>query len=66
MGVPKKHHTKSKVGRRRSGHGSKLMKPMSCPNCKAPILPHRACANCGSYGGRIQAETAIPKEEEDE
>lgn len=23
-----------------------------CAKCKEPVLPHRACAACGSYGGR--------------
>ncbi len=23
-----------------------------CAKCKEPVLPHRACAACGSYAGR--------------
>jgi large subunit ribosomal protein L32 len=25
---------------------------ISCPKCKEPVLPHRACAACGYYNGR--------------
>jgi large subunit ribosomal protein L32 len=25
---------------------------IKCPKCKEPVLPHRACAACGTYGGR--------------
>jgi large subunit ribosomal protein L32 len=24
----------------------------ACPNCKEPVLPHRACGACGQYNGR--------------
>ncbi|AKQ65206.1 LSU ribosomal protein L32p [Myxococcus hansupus] len=23
-----------------------------CPNCKEPVMPHRACTSCGQYKGR--------------
>ncbi|PIR88411.1 MAG: 50S ribosomal protein L32 [Candidatus Harrisonbacteria bacterium CG10_big_fil_rev_8_21_14_0_10_44_23] len=52
MPVPKKRHSKSKVGRRRANLGLKKVKLMVCEECKAPIRPHRACANCGKYGKR--------------
>ena len=67
MGVPKKHHTKSKVGRRRSHLRLKPTRPLLCPNCKAPPLPHRACVNCGAYGTKVTPAVAAPStEEEDE
>jgi large subunit ribosomal protein L32 len=25
---------------------------IKCSKCKEPVLPHRACAACGTYGGR--------------
>ena len=25
---------------------------IACPNCSAPIVPHRVCASCGQYRGR--------------
>lgn len=24
----------------------------TCPNCGAPMIPHRACPGCGHYKGR--------------
>ncbi|MGC9611221.1 MAG: 50S ribosomal protein L32 [Minisyncoccia bacterium] len=48
-GVPTKHHSKSKVGRRRSQLALKKVHISACPSCKAPTLSHRACPNCGLY-----------------
>ncbi|TSA44073.1 50S ribosomal protein L32 [bacterium] len=48
-GVPTKHHSKSKVGRRRSQLALKKLKVIVCSNCKGPALPHRTCPNCGTY-----------------
>ncbi len=45
-GVPKKHHSKSKVGRRRSQLGLKRGGVIMCLKCKGPTLPHRACPIC--------------------
>lgn len=48
-GVPLKHHSKSKVGRRRSQLALKKVSLVSCAKCKAPTFPHRICAQCGFY-----------------
>ncbi|MDP3901451.1 MAG: 50S ribosomal protein L32 [bacterium] len=48
-GVPVKHHSKSKVGRRRSHLAFKKIKLAVCANCQGPMLPHRACPQCGKY-----------------
>lgn len=62
-GVPVKHHTKGKVGRRRSHHALKPTNLLACTECKAPVLPHRVCGNCGTLQTRsIRAEgTHAPK-----
>ncbi len=52
MSVPVKHHTRGKVGRRRSHHALKATALMPCSECKAPLLPHRVCANCGAVHTR--------------
>ena len=49
-GVPVKHHSKSKVGRRRSHLALKKTNIFVCKNCQGPVLPHRSCAQCGTYG----------------
>lgn len=46
-GVPVKHHSKSKVGRRRSQLALARRVFVACPNCKSPAVPHRTCAHCG-------------------
>ncbi|PIT92027.1 MAG: 50S ribosomal protein L32 [Candidatus Harrisonbacteria bacterium CG10_big_fil_rev_8_21_14_0_10_42_17] len=53
--VPKKRHSKSKVGRRRSHLALKGVVLSTCTNCKGPITGHRACAQCGAYKGKIRA-----------
>ncbi|MCR4275259.1 MAG: 50S ribosomal protein L32 [Candidatus Wolfebacteria bacterium] len=54
-----KHHTKSKVGRRRSHLALKPSSIFVCPNCKYPILPHKVCSNCGYYKGRLMKEQKV-------
>ncbi|MBI5079326.1 50S ribosomal protein L32 [Candidatus Wolfebacteria bacterium] len=58
-GVPVKHHTSSKVGRRRSHLALKPAKICVCQNCRYPSLPHKYCANCGSYKGKIVKEPKL-------
>ncbi len=57
MAVPKK-----KMSRMRTRHRKaqwKLRRPANstCPQCKSPKLPHRACPTCGTYNGRDVIET---------
>ncbi|MEK7193763.1 MAG: 50S ribosomal protein L32 [Patescibacteria group bacterium] len=58
-GVPAKHHTSSKVRRRRSHLALKPSQIFICPNCQHPILAHRYCANCGYYKGRAVKEPRL-------
>ncbi len=50
--TPKQKQSHSRTHKRRSQH--KITPPSSsaCPNCHAPKLPHRVCANCGTYRSR--------------
>jgi len=52
MPVPKRRHSNSRTNKRRSNW--KLVRPnlVNCSHCHQPRLPHRACPNCGYYGGR--------------
>ncbi|MDP3948599.1 MAG: 50S ribosomal protein L32 [bacterium] len=45
-GVPVKHHSKGKVGRRRSHLALKKVRLLVCKNCSGPKMPHRLCAQC--------------------
>ncbi|HOB89737.1 MAG TPA: 50S ribosomal protein L32 [Candidatus Colwellbacteria bacterium] len=46
---PVKHHSKSKVGRRRSHLAKTKTAMVACKKCGAPTMPHRACPSCGYY-----------------
>ncbi len=60
-GVPTKHHSKSKVGRRRSQQALKKKKLFVCYSCKGPVIPHRACIQCGLY---IKKQPAVISKQE--
>ena len=46
-------HNRSQTGSRRSHHALKITRLSLCPDCKAPILSHMVCMNCGKYKGRL-------------
>jgi len=50
VGVPKKRTSKMRRDRRRAGNNNlrTAVQVIACPNCKEPVLPHRA----GHYAGR--------------
>ncbi|NQV00846.1 MAG: 50S ribosomal protein L32 [Parcubacteria group bacterium] len=52
MAVPKQRHTKSRRNRRRSHHALDKKRFFACPKCKADVLPHQLCQNCGTYAGK--------------
>lgn len=54
MGVPKKRTSKMRRDRRRAGNNKlkTAVQTTACSNCGATVLPHRACAECGHYGGK--------------
>ena len=53
MAVPKRRLSSSKRNMRRANH-DKVTAPsiVPCPNCSAPMVPHRLCPSCGHYKGR--------------
>jgi large subunit ribosomal protein L32 len=53
VAVPKRRRTSSRRDMRRAHH-DKVEAPnlIPCPNCSAPVVPHRACPTCGHYKGR--------------
>ena len=50
MAVPKRRLSSSKRDMRRANH-DKVTAPniVPCPNCSAPMVPHRVCPACGHY-----------------
>ena len=53
MAVPKRKHGQARRDKRRSSHW-KLDMPgiVACPKCKAAVLSHRVCKECGFYDGK--------------
>jgi len=45
-GVPVKHHSKGKVGRRRSHLALSKKKFLVCKSCGGPKMPHKTCPQC--------------------
>jgi len=56
-GVPVKHHSKSKVGRRRSQLKLKVKNIIKCPNCGSPTLSHSICSFCNTYTKKEKNKT---------
>ncbi len=52
MAEPKKRHSSTRSGNRRSHLAVKAQSLATCPQCKKPVLSHHVCANCGFYNGK--------------
>lgn len=52
MAVPKKKTSKSRKNMRRAHDFLTTQSVSTCPQCKSPKLPHRACPSCGTYKGK--------------
>jgi len=58
VAVPKRRKSSSRSKMRRQQH-DKVTAPniVPCPNCSAPMVPHRVCPACGHYKGRAVIKT---------
>ena len=52
MGLPGHRRTSSHKRRRAAHFALCKMTITQCAKCKKPVLPHSACAFCGTYKGR--------------
>lgn len=57
MAVPKRKHSNSRTGKRRSHDAIKPRHVQDCPKCHEPVPTHTVCPNCGFYMGRTVMET---------
>lgn len=53
MAEPKYKTSRANTHTRRSAWKASATTTVTCPNCGAPMLAHRACPNCGSYNGHV-------------
>lgn len=51
--VNRMRHNRSQRGSTRSHHALKGIGLTLCPDCKAPVLRHKVCLNCGKYRGKV-------------
>jgi len=47
--LPKRRHSHGRTHRRRAQDALTRLNLVECPKCHNVMLPHRVCANCGSY-----------------
>lgn len=52
MGLPARHHSKSRRNKGRSHMALKAKFFIKCPHCGRKILPHQVCPYCGYYKER--------------
>ncbi|RKZ31941.1 50S ribosomal protein L32 [bacterium] len=52
MALPKHRTSKTRKAKRRTHYKAKTPNIVECPQCKAPMVSHRVCPNCGFYKGR--------------
>lgn len=49
MALPARHHTRSRVNKRRSHTALELFNLVKCSHCGEMIPPHQVCPVCGYY-----------------
>ena len=52
MAVPKRKHSNSRSGKRRSHDAKKPRQLTVCKNCSTSLPTHVVCPECGYYMGR--------------
>jgi large subunit ribosomal protein L32 len=52
VAVPKRKTSRSNTRSRRANWKATPVALTTCPQCKAPTMPHTACPSCGTYQGR--------------
>ena len=52
MALPKRRHSKTRRDKRRTHDVIRAASLTRCSNCKAAIIPHHVCPNCGYYKGK--------------
>lgn len=53
MAVPKRKHSNSRSGKRRSHDAKKPRQLSTCTKCGSAVPTHVVCPTCGQYMGRV-------------
>ncbi|MHB0955574.1 MAG: 50S ribosomal protein L32 [Pirellulaceae bacterium] len=56
MAVPKRKHSNSRTGTRRSHDAKQARQLTFCPKCSTSVPTHVVCPTCGHYMGRQVVE----------
>lgn len=64
MALPKRRHSRARVGSRRSQWKARRLMVVRCPQCKAMALAHSACPECGFYKG-AKVDHTVKEEKRD-
>lgn len=51
MAVPKRRVSKTRRDKRRTHDNLAPVTVSTCSRCNSPVMPHRACKECGYYNG---------------
>ncbi|MEE2640085.1 MAG: 50S ribosomal protein L32 [Planctomycetota bacterium] len=57
MAVPKRKHSNSRSGKRRSHDAKRPRQLSNCPKCSTTVPTHVVCPVCGYYMGRVVVDT---------
>jgi large subunit ribosomal protein L32 len=52
MAVPKRKTSRMQRRQRKAANFYEGVQATFCPNCNAPLMPHRVCGACGKYDGK--------------
>ena len=52
MAVPKRKSSRMQRRQRKAANRYEGVQATYCPNCNAPVAPHRVCPVCGKYDGK--------------
>jgi len=64
MALPKRRHSRARVGHRRSQWKARRLAAVECPQCGALRLAHSVCPNCGYYKGE-KLDHTVKEEKKD-
>lgn len=60
MGLPAQRRSRRSKRQRASHFALKTKQTNACPKCGKAVMPHRACAFCGTYRGRQVLKVTAP------